>query len=160
GMQMLANAGNAFDAAVAVAAALAVVEPYASGLGGGGFFLLHRDADGTDVMIDARETAPGRATPKLFIGADGQLQQKPAVAGMKAAGIPGLPAGIIWLAEHYGRLPLSASVAPAIALARDGFATDERFAFVVGLRKSLVQQNPQLAGVFLDHGEVPAPGYV
>jgi gamma-glutamyltranspeptidase / glutathione hydrolase len=160
GMQMLGNGGNAFDAAVAVAGALAVVEPYASGLGSGGFFLLHRASDRTDVMVDARETAPGKAHPALFLGPDGKPQEKASVAGMKAAAIPGIPAGLVWLAEHYGRLPLSTTLAPAIALARDGFATDERFAIVVAARKNLMDANPQLAEVFLDHGQAPAPGYI
>jgi gamma-glutamyltranspeptidase / glutathione hydrolase len=160
GMQVLAKGGNAFDAAVAVASALAVVEPYASGLGGGGFLLLHRESDGTDVMLDAREIAPGKASPALYLGADGKPVEKASVAGMKAAGIPGIPAALVWLAERYGRLSLSVSIAPAIGLAREGFAADERFAFVVGLRKNLVQDNPQLASVFLDHGQQPAPGFV
>ena len=62
GQDILAAGGNAFDAAVAVAAALAVVEPSSSGLGGGGFFLLHRQSDGFETMVDAREKAPGAAT--------------------------------------------------------------------------------------------------
>jgi len=160
GMQTLAKGGNAFDAAVAVAAALGVVEPYASGLGGGGFLLLHRESDGLEVMIDAREIAPGRASPTLYLGADGKPIEKASVAGMKSAAIPGTPAALAWLAERYGRLPLSVSLAPAIQLAREGFATDERFGFAAGLRKALVQENPQLASVFLDHGQTPAPGFI
>jgi gamma-glutamyltranspeptidase / glutathione hydrolase len=159
GMQILEKGGNAFDAAVAVAAALAVVEPYASGLGGGGFFLLHRDADRLDVMIDARETAPAAADPAFFLDSDGKAREKASVVGMRAAAIPGLPAGIARLAERYGTLPLSVTLAPAIALAREGFATDERFAFVVGLRKAMLQENRELANVFLDHGQPPAPGF-
>jgi len=157
---MLAQGGNAFDAAVAVAGALAVVEPYSSGLGGGAFFLLHRAADGSDAMIDARETAPGKATPAIYLGADGKPLEKTSLLGMKAAAIPGIPAGLVQLAEHYGRLPLSVTLAPAIALAREGFATDERFAFVVSVRKGLLQENAQLGGIFLDRGQVPAPGFI
>jgi gamma-glutamyltranspeptidase / glutathione hydrolase len=62
GQEILAKGGNAFDAAVAVSAALAVVEPSSSGLGGGGFYLLHRQEDGFETMLDAREKAPGAAT--------------------------------------------------------------------------------------------------
>jgi len=71
GMEILADGGNAFDAAVAVSAALAVVEPYSSGLGGGGFWLLHRARDGFEVMVDGREKAPLAATRDMYLDADG-----------------------------------------------------------------------------------------
>ena len=160
GMQILAKGGNAFDAAIAVAAALAVVEPYSSGLGGGGFFLLHRNADGFQVMVDAREKAPGKAKPDLYIDAEGKPDSKASVQGMEAAAIPGLPAALPWLAQRYGRLPLETTLAPAIRFARDGFATDERYTFVVGLRRDMLVSNPQLAGAFLDQGQAPKPGFI
>jgi len=159
-MQILEQGGNAFDAAVAVAAALAVVEPFASGLGGGGFFLLHRARDGLETMIDARETAPAAAGPAMFLDADGKPQPKASIQGARAAAIPGLPAGIVWLSQHYGKLPLSVSLAPAIRLAREGFPTDQRYVFVVGLRSELLKADPGLARVFLDEGKPPSPGFV
>ena len=73
GKEIIAAGGNAFDAAVAVSLALAVVEPYGSGLGGGGFWLLHSAADQQDVMIDGREVAPLAAHPNLYRNADGSI---------------------------------------------------------------------------------------
>jgi gamma-glutamyltranspeptidase / glutathione hydrolase len=160
GMQVLARGGNAFDAAAAVASTLAVVEPFASGLGGGGFFLLHRAADGFEVMIDARETAPGRARSELYIGADDRPAAKASVEGMKAAAIPGTPAGVAWLAQRYGRMPLASSLAPAIHLARDGFAVDARYAIVASFSESKLRSEPKTALAFLDNGAIPAPGFI
>src|SRR5690606_31782330 len=113
GMEVLAAGGNAFDAAVAVSAALSVVEPISSGLGGGGFFLLHLAAADRDVFIDARETAPAAATPEVYLDADGELDRDTATNGPWAAGIPGLPAALVHLSERYGRVPLATSLAPA-----------------------------------------------
>jgi len=73
GQEILKEGGNAFDAAVAVAAALAVVEPSSSGLGGGGFFLLHRQSDGFETMVDAREKAPGAATRDMYLDKAGNV---------------------------------------------------------------------------------------
>lgn len=160
GMQILAQGGNAFDAAVAVASTLAVVEPFASGLGGGGFFLLHRAADGVDVMVDARETAPGKARNDLFMGADGKPISRASVDGMKAAAIPGTPAGIAWLASRYGRVPLAKSLAPAIRLAQDGFAIDARYGIVAAFAQAKLRAQPQTAALFLADGAAPAPGFM
>lgn len=160
GLKVLARGGNAFDAAVAVAAALGVVEPYASGLGGGGFFLLHRASDNFEVMVDARDIAPAKARPDLYVGADGKVDDKASMEGFKAAAIPGTPAGLAWLAQRYGRLPLAVTLAPAIQLARDGFPVDARFALVAGMRAGVLKNSTSVARAFLDGGQVPAPGFV
>ena len=125
GFEILARGGNAFDAAVAVSAALAVVEPNGSGPGGGGFYLLHRASDGRQVVVDAREVAPAAATPDMFLDADGNPVEGLSTRHAKGAAIPGAPAGWQRLADTYGRLPLAESLAPAIRLAREGFVLTE-----------------------------------
>ena len=121
GMEVLDAGGNAFDAAVAVTAALAVVEPQSSGLGGGGFWLLHDAAQGRDVMIDGREEAPGAASHDMYLDDEGHFVQHLSRNGALAAGIPGEPAALAHIAERYGKLDLATTLAPAIRLARDGF---------------------------------------
>ena len=103
GMEVLRAGGNAFDAAVAISAALAVVEPSGSGLSGGAFFLLHRASDGHEVVIDARETAPAGATRDMFLDAQGEPVQRLSVDSALAAGIPGEPAGLAMLALTLAR---------------------------------------------------------
>jgi gamma-glutamyltranspeptidase/glutathione hydrolase len=160
GHEMLAQGGNAFDAAVAVTAALAVVEPFSSGLGGGGFFLLHRASDGIESMVDARETAPGRASREMYLDADGKVKDRLSLDGALAAGIPGTPAGLAWIAERHGRLPLATSLGPAMRLARDGFPVDARYAAAARFRAGLLKADAATARVFLDAGEVPETGFV
>lgn len=159
GRAILERGGNAFDAAVAVAAALSVVEPYSSGLGGGGFFLLHRASDAYQVMIDARETAPSGVTSAHYIGADGKPIAGATVRGGTAAAVPGLPAGLAHVAHRFGKLPLAQSLAPAIALARDGFAVDVRYALMAKRRERFLQAGVNTAG-FLDNGAAPEAGFV
>jgi gamma-glutamyltranspeptidase/glutathione hydrolase len=142
------------------AAAVAVVEPAGSGLGGGGFWLLHRAADGHEVMIDGRERAPGAASPTMYLDERGEPVPRLSLDGPLAAGIPGTPAGIVHLAENYGRLPLSRSLAPAIRHARKGFAVDEHYLQLIGFRIDALRQSPSAAKIFLDNGAVPKPGFV
>ena len=160
GYEILAQGGNAFDAAVAVAAALGVVEPFSSGLGGGGFFLLHRASDGYEVMIDAREVAPGRASREIYLDVEGKAKDRLSLDGALAAGIPGTPAGLAWLARHYGRLPLAASLAPAMRLARDGFSVEPRYVAAARFRESLLKMDAGTAQIFLHEGTVPPIGHV
>jgi gamma-glutamyltranspeptidase/glutathione hydrolase len=160
GFEVIAGGGNAFDAAVAVAAALSVVEPHSSGIGGGGFFLLHRASDGKDIMVDARETAPAAVDAKRYLDAHGKLDADKARNGPSAAAIPGEPAGLVWLVQHYGKLPLAKSFAPAIRIAREGFQPDERFLEGIAVRADVIRRYPGSAALYLDHGAVPKPGWV
>ena len=118
GEEILKEGGNAFDAAVAVAAALAVVEPTSSGLGGGGFFLLHRQSDGFETMVDAREKAPGAASRDMYLDKAGNEIPNSSTSGPLSSAIPGEPAAFEYMARKYGKLPLKQSLQPAIRLAR------------------------------------------
>jgi gamma-glutamyltranspeptidase / glutathione hydrolase len=160
GMDILAAGGNAFDAAVAVSAALAVVEPYSSGLGGGGFWLLHRGDDGFEVVVDGRERAPLAATREMFLDDDGDVVPDLSLTGALAAGIPGEVAALVHIAADYGRLPLSRTLAPAIRLAREGFEVDERYRRLAGFRLAAMQEDEETARIFLHDATVPAAGYV
>ena len=88
GIKILESGGNAFDAAIAVAAVLGVVEPYSAGIGGGGFWMLHRAKDGKTIMVDAREMAPAGAHKDLFLDKNGEVDRDKAVNTALAAGIP------------------------------------------------------------------------
>jgi gamma-glutamyltranspeptidase/glutathione hydrolase len=158
GLEILAAGGNAFDAAVAVAATLAVVEPHGSGLGGGGFWLLHRSDNGRTLMLDARERAPLAASPDMYLGADGAPIPGASLDGPLAAGIPGTPAALAHLADFYGRLPLARSLAPAVELARDGFEIDRVYRQKASWRIDALRASPAAASQFLDRGELPAIG--
>lgn len=158
GCEILAAGGNAFDAAVTVAAALAVVEPFASGIGGGGFLLLHRAVDDSDVFLDARETAPSRATREFFLDAQGNPRSQAALEGATAAGIPGEPAALDWVATRYAKLPLARLLAPAIKLAEDGFPADVRYASATASGVKLLSGNAGAAQSFLDEGKPVVAG--
>jgi gamma-glutamyltranspeptidase / glutathione hydrolase len=156
GLETLAAGGNAFDAAVAVSAALAVVEPYGSGLGGGGFFLLRQNTGNSPTyrFLDARERAPLAATAQMY-QRNGQAVPELSLNGALAAAIPGLPAALVTLAEHYGRLPLRDSLTPAIRLARDGVSIDAVYQERAGWRLAALRGNPESARIFLSKGEIP-----
>jgi gamma-glutamyltranspeptidase/glutathione hydrolase len=160
GHEVLAAGGNAFDAAVAVSAALSVVEPVSSGIGGGGFFLLHDERSGRDVFVDAREVAPQSATPARYLDAKGGLDRDKAENGAASAGIPGLPAGLVHIARKYGRLPLAKSLAPAIRLAREGFPVYDRIADQYLDRKDVMERYASTRAVYLADGDAPEVGEI
>lgn len=155
-MEILNAGGNAFDAAVAVTGALSVVAPKNCGLGGGGFWLLHRARDGFETLVDGRETAPQAATRDMYLDAQGNVVPNLSLNGPLSAAIPGTPAALAHLAKKYGRLPLARSLAPAIRLARDGFATDEFYRRAAELRATALTSAPGL----LDDGKSPSPGFL
>lgn len=159
GFEILAQGGNAFDAAIAVSATLAVVEPMGSGLGGGGFWLLHRASDGYQIMLDGREKAPAAASRTMYLDKQGKVIEGLSLNGALAAAIPGLPAALVHLAEKYGKLPLRQSLQPAIRAAEDGFAVYPRYQQLLEFRKPYL--NNAAEKIFLGKdNDIPAIGTV
>ena len=158
GVEILKQGGNAFDAAVAVTAVLAVVEPYSAGLGGGGLWLLHRASDGKQVLLDGRERAPRLAHWHYFSTGNPSDNNGSGKAALSAA-IPGIPAAIVHLARNYGRLPLTADLKPAQNYAKKGFYVSGAYLSAVSTRLADLLRDPGTAGIFLDHGLVPRSGY-
>ncbi|MGI9290217.1 MAG: gamma-glutamyltransferase [Gammaproteobacteria bacterium] len=158
GMEVLDAGGNAFDAAVAVAASLGVVEPASSGFGGGGFFLIFLSESDEYRFIDARETAPAASTRNMFLDEEGSPIRGASMEGGLSAGIPGHPAGLVHLAENYGRLPLGDSLQPAIRQAREGFSITPRAILGLRFRNKTLSQSAAFTEVFYPNGDVPAPG--
>lgn len=153
GLRILREGGNAFDAAVAVSSTLSVVEPISSGLGGGGFFLLHDAKSGRDVFLDAREIAPRSATPEAYLDKSGNLDSDRAENGPWSAGIPGLPAALVELAGKYGRLPLKTSLQPAIRIAEEGFPVYARMARGYASRRDVMDRYPGTRAVYAPNGK-------
>ncbi len=160
GEQILRAGGNAFDAAVAVTAALAVVEPYSSGIGGGGFWLLHHAKSRKNIMLDGREKAPLAAHRDMYLDKQGNVIAGLSVDGPLAAGIPGVPAAMEHLARQYGRLSLAQSLAPAIKLAKKGFVVEEHYRRMAAFRLKALRASPAAAAIFLQNNQVPENGYV
>ena len=134
GKSLLEAGGNAADAAVATAFALAVVYPQAGNLGGGGFALwVPHDPAAPPLALDFRETAPAAATPALYLDPEGRVVPERSLAGPLAVAVPGSPLGLWAFHRELGRLPFAQVVAPAIVLARDGFSVDAWLA--LALRK-------------------------
>lgn len=143
GFSILEKGGNAFDAAIAVAAVLGVVEPYSAGMGGGGFWLIQPHGK-APIMLDARETAPAELTEAHFL-TNGVFDRDKAINGALSAGIPGQAAAFALLAKEYGRLPLTTTLAPAINYARNGFPIDKAYKRLFAWRDSVLSRYPSSA---------------
>jgi gamma-glutamyltranspeptidase/glutathione hydrolase len=153
GVEILKRGGNAVDAGVALAFALAVVEPSAGNIGGGGFMLV-RLASGKATFFDYREVAPGAATRDMYIGADGKLDPKASVIGFRSVAVPGTVAGLELALKTYGTMKLAEVMAPAIRLAEQGFAVDERLAKGLQNERKDLQQFSVSRRIFLNDGKL------
>lgn len=160
GKRILQSGGNAFDAAVAITATLAVVEPYSSGLGGGGFWLLRDQKQHKTIMLDGREMAPGKAHRDMYLDQDGNYIAKSSVDGPLAAGIPGTVAAMVHLSEKYGNLPLQQVLQSAIKYAEKGFPVTSHYQKMAAFRLLVLQQYPTSAAIFLHNNEVPELGHL
>jgi len=155
GAQILADGGNAVDAAVAVGFALAVSLPRAGNLGGGGFMLVHDADSGETVAIDYREAAPRRAGRDMFLDKDGNVDQDKARFSHFSAGVPGTVAGLWRAHQDYGRLPWKRVVEPAVRLARDGFQVTYDLAGLLAARRERLCRFEAACRYFYKPGGVP-----
>ena len=157
GVEILKRGGNAVDAAVAVAFALAVVEPAAGNIGGGGFMLI-RLANGKTTFLDYREVAPGKATRDMYIGKDGKLDEEASVIGYKSVAVPGTVAGLALALKTYGSMKLAGVMAPAIRLAENGFPISKRLAHEFEEERPALQRFAVSRRIFLNDGKMFQPG--
>jgi len=148
GLDILRQGGNAVDAAVAVAFALAVVHPEAGNLGGGGYMMV-RMADGTVRAFDYKETAPALAHPGMFTG------RQDSSVGYKASAVPGTVAGMGMAHARFGKLPWKTVLEPARRLARNGFPASQRMEIILALQVPVMKQFPDSARVFLHGSDRP-----
>lgn len=156
GIDIMKRGGNAVDAAVAVGFALAVAYPEAGNLGGGGYMVI-RLADGRTAAIDYREQAPAAASRNMYVVSGDSTNAS--VVGYRASGVPGSVAGMCEAQRRYGKLPLRDVMAPAIHLARDGFAIDSMMYRSLAADKALIQKFAG-AQLFLPGGSPPPIGSI
>ncbi len=155
GSDVLADGGNAVDAAVAVGFALAVTLPRAGNLGGGGFMLVHDAAADETIAIDYREMAPPKATRDMFLDSDGNADPAKSQFSHMAAGVPGTVAGMHLAHQKYGRLPWKRLLQPAIDLARDGIVVTYDLAELLKARQARMCRDATTCGYFYKAGGVP-----
>ncbi|MDH4198458.1 MAG: gamma-glutamyltransferase, partial [Candidatus Aminicenantes bacterium] len=157
GIEILKKGGNAVDAAVAMALALSMAEPNASGVGGGGFMVVKMANSSEAAMIDYREAAPGRATPEYYYGSGADFD-KWTEEGPNAVGVPGLVAGAALALEKFGTMTLADVLQPAIRLAREGVAVGPRLNGMIVDNLEKIQKYPAAALLYLPDGLPLEPG--
>ncbi|HEY6622151.1 MAG TPA: gamma-glutamyltransferase [Steroidobacteraceae bacterium] len=157
GAAILRQGGNAIDAAVAVGYALAVTHPCCGNLGGGGFMIIHL-ANGKNTFINFRERAPLAARADMFLDASGKVVSNRSLDGYLAVGVPGTVMGLETARQKYGTLPRAVLIAPAIKLADEGFVLTRGDVDVLAEGTREFRDQPNVAAIFLNHGEAFAPG--
>ncbi len=157
GREMLDAGGNAIDAAVATAFTMAVVGPYHSGLGGGGFAVVHLVKDGHEFAFDFREVAPGKASRDMYL-VDGKFVPELATDGALSIAVPGAVKGYLELHAKHGKLPRAKVLAPAIRAATKGFVVTPKYRDLAAKREACLKLDPEAARIFLREGKVPELG--
>jgi gamma-glutamyltranspeptidase / glutathione hydrolase len=157
GADILKHGGNAVDAAVATAFALAVVEPAAGNIGGGGFMLV-RLAGGKTTFFDYREIAPGKATHDMYIKPDGTLDEKASTIGYRSVAVPGTVAGLALALKTHGTMKLADVLQPAVRLAQQGFPVNEKLVREFTGERDDLQQFPVSRHIFLNEGKMYRAG--
>jgi gamma-glutamyltranspeptidase/glutathione hydrolase len=152
GVKILREGGNAVDAAVAVGYALAVVHPCCGNIGGGGFMVIHL-ASGKNVFLDFREKAPLKATPTMYQNAKGDVVPGLSTKSYLSVGVPGTVMGLNAALKRYGTMPLARVMAPAIALARDGYVLEQGDVNILDTHVKQFARHPNVAAIFLNHGK-------
>ncbi|RSS78483.1 gamma-glutamyltransferase, partial [Streptomyces sp. WAC02707] len=157
-IEILREGGNAVDAAVAVAAALGVTEPYSAGIGGGGYFVYY-DAKSRSVhTVDGRETAPRSADADLFTENGAPIPFEEGMTSGRGVGTPGTPATWKSALDAWGSKRLSTLLEPAERLAREGFTMDETFRSQTAANEARFRDFPASSALFLPGGQLPAVG--
>jgi len=160
GEKILAEGGNAYDAATTISAMLSVVEPFASGLGGGAFWLIYDAKSKEYKMLDARETAPLQSHKNMYLDENEDIIKNISTLGPLSAGIPGIPAVLSFVNDKYGSKKLSALLAPAYEVAINGFPVNERYLKGANYKKKWLKKYKETEAIFLDKGEVPKKGWI
>jgi gamma-glutamyltranspeptidase / glutathione hydrolase len=158
GVAILKKGGNAVDAAVATTLAISVVEPFAAGIGAGGFLLFWKASTGELKALDFREKAPLKATATMYLDPQGKVRPNASTDGFLSVGVPGTIAGLSEVQRRYGRLPWSTVVAPAVGLAEQGFIVSDRFSQSTQERLALLNRNPAARAIFTQNGRPLNPG--
>ena len=155
GAKILREGGNAVDAAVATALALAVVLPRAGNLGGGGFMLIYSEELKKTVAIDYREMAPLQASRDMFLDSNGNYDRKKAQFSLLSAGVPGTVAGLHYALKKYGTLSWEVVIDPAITLAEDGFVVPHDLSSVLSNYRNRLTANAATARAYYKRNKVP-----
>lgn len=166
GAEVLREGGNAIDAVVTAAFVAGVVEPFMSGLGGGGFLVAHFPERDERILIDHAMVAPAAASPDMYLAADGldadmfgwrKVEGDANIHGHLAAAVPGTVAGMTLALEEFGTLSRQRALAPAIKHAADGFDVSWHTALMIGLDLALLNRFPATRAIFTNDGYVPTP---
>jgi len=155
---ILDQGGNAVDAAVAAAATLGVTDPFSCGIGGGGFMVVYLAKDKRVITLDHRETAPAATPPTLFVEDGKAMDVDTAVASGLSVGVPGTVRGWHEALQRYGTMPFAQVLAPAIAVAEQGFVVDANFSQLVARNEAKFNRFPATAALYLRNGKALPSG--